>query len=781
MITIILKQQLQILKRNRLFTALNLCGFVFGLTASMILALYVYREYNIDKCFPNHENIYLLVNAKNNRVSIDCDLVEMLKDRFPEVENAAPLNGGNWSGTYLRGISNNEFITNVWFGSVNNDFFRMFSVKTLFGDPNSPFIDPNSAVITASTAQKLFGKLDVVGEPVSVSGWYESVVSAVVGDMPENSGFSKADFFVNSQNKDRRFSTFCNGNNCHNPMSIYVQLGKTANPDNFANAVNRSFPPIKGGVDSIRVVPLSKTYMATDIEGKVTASGSPATNMVFFAITLAIMFLSIFNYLNFSLSKQLTTLKNIGIRIAHGARIAQLRTMFITETSIIVGIACLLALLLTYAALPIVETQLLNVPLRFSDLFSPTLAGISLAVLAVIVLIASLAPIYIISRFDIQSLFGKGAMRLGKQRVRQIFTTIQLAASIALLVSLFTIYKQLGYAQSYDLGFNKEHLLRISLGRGDEGAVYKRHVEQFHFVESSALSGGTPGLINMGLGINEKDDDGEMLKIQLQTITMDENFMQTMGIELIDGREMLVSDKGVSCYINEETFKQAGWKSYEGKKVNNYTREGVDIIGIVRVSTMSIHKQQEPATLMFTDQGYNTLSVRLRLGNLREQLAELEKTWKEIFPATPFQYAFYDDVFDAFYRKETQQAKGIAAFSIIALLITCMGLIGKVFQTCQVRRKEIGIRKIHGASIWDIMALFNMTFVKEVIVAFIIAAPVSYYFMNQWLLNFAYKTSLNWWVFALAGAATLVVTLIVVNWQCWSAARANPVDAIKSE
>ena len=202
MIITTLKQQLKSLKRDRLYTALNLCGFVLGLSVSMILALYVYREYNIDKCFPDHKNIYLLVNAKDNSVRIDCDLAEMLKDRFPEVENTTVLGGGAFSGAYLHGISNNEFLNNIWIGSVNNDFFRMFSVKTLIGDPNSPFADPNSAVLTASTAQKLFGRLDVVGESVSFLGYLDFVVSAVVEDMPENSGFSKIEMFANSQNKD---------------------------------------------------------------------------------------------------------------------------------------------------------------------------------------------------------------------------------------------------------------------------------------------------------------------------------------------------------------------------------------------------------------------------------------------------------------------------------------------------------------------------------------------------------------------------------------------------
>jgi len=428
----------------------------------------------------------------------------------------------------------------------------------------------------------------------------------------------------------------------------------------------------------------------------------------------------------------------------------------------------------------------LNVPLHFNHLFSPTLLGLSLVILGAIVVISSLAPVYIISRFDIQSLFGKGKMRLGKQRVKQILTTLQLAASIVLMVSLFTIYKQLGYARNYDLGFDKEHLLKIELGFTGGRYTFKQTVDQYAFVESSTLSAGAPGVVKMQVGFPILNDAGEKIYFNSQIIQMDENFMKTMGIRLADGRELLTSDMGASCYINEEAFKKTEWQSYEGKRFENVKKGGFEIIGIVNnFSMLSVHNQQEPIVLVTVEpekqQQYNTLSIRLKPGRLSEQMAELEKVWRRDYPDAPFTYSFYDDVFDALYRKEAQQAKGIAAFSMIALLITCMGLIGQVYQACIVRRKEIGIRKIFGAGLIDVLAMFNMTFVKSFVVAFIVAIPVSYYFMDKWLQTFAYKTPLSWWIFALAGVATLAITLTVVSWQCWNVAKANPVEAIKSE
>jgi putative ABC transport system permease protein len=280
----------------------------------------------------------------------------------------------------------------------------MFSVKTLLGNPQSPFADDNSAALTASLAQKLFGRLDVIGETVSYSGFYEFTVSAVVEDMPENSSFAKVDIFTNCNKPEYRFSVEGDLDGKHwNPQMIYVQFAAGANPVRFTETVNRSFPPVSG-VESIRLIPLTETYMATDLVEKRTESGNPALAISFLAITVAILLLSIFNYINFSLSRQLATLKTIGIRIANGAKLAQLRAMFVSEAALLLTLAFLLALFLTYIALPVVQTQLLIVPLSFNNLFSPTLLGFNLVILVAIVVIASLAPVYIISRFDIQTL-----------------------------------------------------------------------------------------------------------------------------------------------------------------------------------------------------------------------------------------------------------------------------------------------------------------------------------------------------------------------------------------
>jgi putative ABC transport system permease protein len=782
MIIINIKHSLRSLKNNRLFTALNLCGFVLGIAASMILALYVYREYNVDKCFPNHENIYLLINAKDKSVPIDYDLAEMLKERFPEVEVAVALDYKVWSDTYLRNTSTDEYITGVGYGSTSNDFFRMFSIKTLIGNPQSPFADDNSVVLTVSTAQKLFGRLDVIGEEIDFSGWSKHFVSAVVEDMPQNSSFSKATFFINYNNDENRNRMNCNDGICWNLAPTYIQLASTANPDVFTETVNHFFPPAKG-IDSLGLIPLDKTYLSTDLLAKETETGNPALAMVMLAITVAVLFLSVFNYLNFSLSKQFATLKGIGIRLVNGASFAQLRTLFLSEAILIVGIASLFALLLTFITLPFVQTQLLNVPLHFSELFSPLMLGAIFVILITIVAVSSLVPIYIISRFDFQILFGRGRTRMSKQRVKQFFTTIQMAVSIVLLVALITIYKQLGYARSYDLGFDKEHLLQIDFGPSSGSSrLFQEKVNRYAFVENSALSSGAPGNVNLMMGINEKDDAGENLNLIFQAILMDENFMATMGIELAEGREMLASDRGTSCYITKEAFKQTGWKTYEGKRFNNF--DGYDIVGIANnFSMLSIHEKQEPIVLMMAkdDKRFGTLSVRLKPGKLAEQMAELENLWKETFPDQPFQYAFYDDVFDAFYRKEAQQAKGIVAFSVIALLITCMGLIGQVFQSCLTRRKEIGIRKIHGATVTDIIGLFGISYVKWFVASFIVAVPVSFYFMNQWLQNFAYRTPLSWWVYLVAFVAVGIITVCTVTFQTWRVANGNPVDAIKME
>jgi len=772
-----LKQSFRRMRKNKIFTFLNFSGFAVGFAASIILALFIYKESTVDRGYANYKNIYRLIDAKGNKVRMDYDIAKMVKEKYPEIEYATPLNyTSSSSPIYLREADGKESVAFKNVISTTNDFFKIFSLKTISSITAQPFADKNSMVVTRSAAEKLFGKTKVSGILVNVGGMFDLPVSAVVEDLPENSSL-QANIFLNSENEQFRFSQYCNDGKCYNPLDQYISVRENTDASQLVQLMNASFPINKSETDSIRLQPLSEIYLTDNITDNENKAGSKGLLMIFSTIAVLVLLMSVINYVNFSMSKQLSTLKELGIKITTGAGPGYLRSFYLTEVTVFVFISFLIALGITMVALPYAG-MLLGSSLDIRWLFSPTLSLLFTLIVFAVILISSLAPMYIISSFDIQSLFGKKHLFLGRQTGKKVLTVFQVATTIVLLICLIGIRKQLNYVKTTDLGFNKEHLLKIDLPQNfNNQEVLRQEIASYPFVKSASLSHGSPGSIRLGMG--DKDESGRFFSVQC--IYIDTSFMKTFGIHLLKGREFLNSDFGTSCYINEAAYKKYGWKDLENKKFNNGREGGYKVVGVVNdFNTESLHKSISPVCLMYTNQ-YSSLNIKLAPGNIQNQMSQLKAAWGNVIPDEPFSYTFYDAYFDAMYKKEDRQGKAIALFSVVILIITCLGLLGQIVQSCIARIKEIGIRKVNGARISEVMTMLNRDFVKWVVVAFVIATPIAWYAMNKWLENFAYKTTLSWWIFALAGLLALGVALLTVSWQSWRAATRNPVEALRYE
>ena len=773
-----IKQSFRSLKNNKLFSVLNIGGFAAGFAVCMVLALFTYKEYNVDKGFNSHSTIYRLIDEKTNSSRIDFEFVQKLKERYSDIKLAIPLNYVSLSeeNVFIKTLIANDYIRSKAMISTTNDFFKAFSLPIIAGNPDAPFADLNSVVITKSAANRLFGKTDAVGEIINFADIFELPVSAVSEDLPANSSFD-ADVFYNGENEKFRFARSSHNGVKYNPVDIYVQLNDQADAGQFAALVNKNIPANKSRLNSIRLQPLTDIYLTTGIEGNRNKAGSLGMIRIFLSIAVLILLLSVINYVNFSLSKQLSTLKEIGIKITNGAGAEQLRGYYIVEVALSVLIAFLLGLGITALLLPFAG-QLLGTSLEIQWLFSPVLMGISLFVLLMVILISSFAPVYIISRFDVQRLFGKKESATGKQLGKKGLTVFQLSTAIALLIGLIVIQKQIRYVKSTDLGFDSEQLVRIDFRKGMKNIdALKQQIDQLPFVQNSSLSHGAPGSVYMSMSSDLSDKNN----FDVDCINVDEKFVETFDIQLIQGREFESSDFGYACYINETAYEQFGWENLENRKFNNGKEDGFKVVGVVNdFNVASLHTGMEPVCLMFNKK-YTSISVKLMSGNLDEQMKRLKDIWGEFVPGNPMMYTFYDSYFDAFYKKEERQGKAIATFSIITFIITCLGLMGQIFQTTNSRIKEIGIRKVNGAKISEILNMLNKDFVKWVAIAFVVATPIAWYAMNKWLENFAYKTNVSWWIFALAGLGALVIALLTVSWQSWKAATRNPVEALRYE
>ncbi len=771
-----LKMSFRRMRKNPVFTTLNIGGFSIGFAVSIILALFIYKESSVDKNYANHQNIYRLIDAKKNSPRMDYDIAKTIKEQYSEIQFSTPFNYmSSKSPISIKKIGSEENFQIQEVISTTNDFFKIFSINTIYSKTKEPFADLNSVVVTESLAKKLFGKTDVLDEIISINNMMELPICAVVENLPENSSFG-TEIFLNSENENFRFSQYCSEGKCYNPLDQYVYINEKTDVEQLTEKMNVGFPANKSDTDSIRFQKVSDIYLATDITNNENKAGSKGLLQIFFSIATIILLMSVINYVNFTLSNQLAALKDLGIKITTGADPKFLRSFYFTEITLSIVISFIVALLIVVLTLPF-ASNLLATPLKLIWLLNPLLIVVFSLILLAIILISSSAPLFIISRYDVQKLFGKKDVRFGKQFGKKFLTVFQITASIILLVCLVSMQKQLSYVKTTNLGFDKELLVRFNIPENYTNYdALKQQFSDLSFVKEASLSHGGPGFIQVGMGSNEEGN-----YFQMDCIYVDENFLDVFGIPLLEGSEFLASDNGVSCYINETALKNYGWHNFEGKIFNNGREGGYKIVGVVGdFNVASLHKAITPVCLIYNP-NYSAINIKLMPGNLGEQMDQIKETWKETVPGATLNFQFFDEYFDSLYRKEDRQGKAIALFSVIALIITCLGLLGQIVQTCIARIKEIGIRKVNGAKISEVMTMLNKDFVLWVIIAFVIATPIAYYAMNKWLENFAYKTSLSWWIFALAGLLALGIALLTVSWQSWRAATRNPVEALRYE
>jgi putative ABC transport system permease protein len=476
---------------------------------------------------------------------------------------------------------------------------------------------------------------------------------------------------------------------------------------------------------------------------------------------------------------QYARLKGSGIKMTFGAGWKDLVSYTVVEVTLGILISLILALIITDMSLPYAESlfgKALQVRLR--DLLA--IAPFFLTAVVIVILVNSFAPIYILSKFNISQFLTGFKGNINKKQIwKQALLIFQLTASIALITVVLTIYKQLSYVKHSDPGFNRELLLRINIPfMFQQTDALKQELGKLSFVKNTTLSSGCPGMINHKMGSNTGEES-----FDINCIYVGDNYLNTMGIELLEGRDFLDGDLNKACLLNEEALKQFGWESFEGKRYDIGRDGDFEVIGIIKdFKFESYHFTVEPLALLLTGaENGNVLSVKFTPGNTAHQLDQMSQIWTSLSPYEPFSFVFYDDFFQSMYEKEEKLASSITFFSLIALALTCMGILGQIFMICLTRVKEIGIRKINGAQVSEVLLMLNYDFIKWIAIAFLVATPVSWFIMNKWLQNFAYKTSLSWWIFSLAGALVLFITLVTVSWQSWRAATRNPVEALRYE
>jgi putative ABC transport system permease protein len=765
--------------KSKITSSVNILGFALSLTACFIIGLYILNEFNYDKFNKNYYNIFRVVNEENQRSQIDYTIKEDILKEIPEVSDACHL--------LLRKnkiqIEYQDKTINInSSASTDNNFFNIFSFPIVTGDQNVPF-DNNihSLLISEHVATLLFDKGNLLGERVKINDQDEYIVCGVFKDFPRNSSISAEIIQNEAYEINTHAESYSKNGKQEIQRTIFISVNNPAQVDLITRKINNLLAGQDKLIKKIRLQPLRDIYLFDNTTNWDFNKGNYSLIILFLGIAIITLILASINYINLSIAQYNQRTKETGVRKTFGAGRFILVKSFLVESIVITLISLILALLLTDTFLSLFNS-LFNLQLQASSLISVQYIFIFIILIFVLGIINGIWPALIITSFNPVQIFQKRFLKLqGKDYIKNILTTIQFTASITLIICVLLIIKQLYFLKHKDLGFRDNNLLKITTNNITKFEPLKTKLLQNPLILDATYSSGIPGEINSSLspGI-----DADFYTKGVPIIHGDASFIKTLQIDMLAGRDFLESENKSVCLISETASKAFGWgKDWPDKyfqRDNN--NPGYKVVGVFKdIHFQSLYQEIEPLVIEYNDMQKSFLTLRISSHNVSEAMDYINSSWKEFEPKVSLDFAFYDTWFDSMYKKEEQLAKMVSSFAILAIIISCLGVFSQAVLNTINRTKEIGIRKINGAKIKEVMTMLNMDVIKWVFVAFLISAPIAWYFMNRWQQNFAYKTILNWWVFILGGLGVSVVTILTVTWQSWKAANINPVDCLKDE
>jgi putative ABC transport system permease protein len=768
---------------NKKFSIINIVGFAFAMSICLAISLFVINEYSFDRYNKNADQIVRLINTMDNSSEIDYRVKDILATNFPEIQNAClALRSGypvevesEGKGYYLDDIM-----------SVDNNFFEVFTVPFVSHSQSPVFSGINSAIITETTAKKLFGTESPLGKDILVWGNVPVTVSAVIRDFPDNSSLSSG-LLVNAENIRFKFSQWIGDSRDSStywwPFQVYLQLKPNVNPEKLSDKINEHIEILKPYVEKVGFLKLKDIYLHDVTTGSDTKKGNPGLLNLLTVIALIILTLAVINYINLMVAQQVKHNKDTGIKKVFGAKRNNIIYHFLTESMLVTFLAFIFGIMLLWFLIPYYQT-LFNSSISMSTLFQFPYMLILLASVLVIGLISGTGPSIVLTRISpVRILTGSAFSPAKKNYLRNALIVFQFTISIILIFCVIVVQRQIKYVKHSNPGFNEEQLLRLDLPFIRKNDISKTmtlqsELRESPYIKSLSVTSGVPGQIKMSMGSNMENTTKNM---SVPCLLVDTAFLKTFELKLVRGRDLEPGDLDKVCMINEAAYRYFEFENLENKRFNNFG--GFDIIGVVNdFHYSSLHKTIGPLCIMFTSKSMpSAINIRFAGNSVGPGMEYIQKLWQDILPSYPFKYKFYDEWFDSMYRSEEYFARTISLFAILAIVISCIGILGLAIFSSERRTKEIGIRKINGANVSEILLLLNREFISLVIVAYVIAMPVAWYAINKWLERFAYRTDINWWIYVLSGLLALFIALATVSWQSWRAATRNPVEALRYE
>jgi putative ABC transport system permease protein len=776
---------------NRFFTGLNLLGLALGLAVCLLMALYVAHELSYDRYHAHADDIYRVVKRDQqggewqNTATTPGPLAPTLKTDFAEVVEVARV--GAWYGTLRHGQT---VLAETQMFFADQSLLTMLDFPLLKGNAATALRQPNELVITERMARQYFGEdwasdPQLLGRPFRLNGQQDYVLAGVAQNVPSNSHFQFDVLLSFEALKTDKFAYNWGSNAYH----TYVQLRPGASVPDLAAKLAPQAKRYNPNTDSqLRLQPLTDIYLHSDFAFG-TDSWNPRGQLLYVRVLalvgLLVLVVAGFNFVNLATARSAQRSREVGIRKVAGAHRGHLVVQFMGEAFLLVLGAVGLAVGLAHGALPWFN-QLTGKPLAI-DYTDPRSWAFVLALAGVVGGLAGAYPALLLSSFQ-PVLVLKGILKLNAgRRFRQVLVTAQFAFCILLLVGAVGIYAQLRYIQQKDLGFDQAQLLYVRMGGNLRAQAHLLKADLQKLASVEAVAAATTNLVNVANESNaEWEGQAKGDEFLLSQMMADPDLVPLVGMEMAHGRNFSSQTAAdtAAYLLNEQAAKRMGYVGEQalGKKVKFWGLEGT-VIGVVKdFHFRSLSVPIAPLIVRYRPQEFFfNLLVKVRPQQVGQLLAALPALYQKYEAETPLQYGFVDQGIEQQYAQEQKLGRVILYFAGLLAFVACLGLFGLATFAAQTRTKEIGIRKVVGASTWQIGLLLSRDFVKLVALAFALAAPVAYYLLARWLAEFAYRVVIGWWMFALAGAGVLAVALLTVSWQSLRAALANPVQALRSE
>ncbi|MDR0699009.1 MAG: ABC transporter permease [Tannerella sp.] len=785
--TTIIKGFLSVMRRYRLTTILNVLGLSVAFAAFILMMMKVNSEYGFDRCHPNADRIYRVDWLRNGEPATIlprafADAIIASSPQIKEGTIITPLD--EWMGdVYLTtGDEANRKGFHLPFETCYPGITRIFGFDFTEGDPNC--LDaPGNAIIPQSIARRMFANETAIGKQLHPDNIYfltngqTLTVGGVYRDFPDNTQVKNVIYTAIGQTQKNDWSS--------QNYLLYILFNDKSEAKAFEDHFNQTFdfsPLATNGQNSISLMPLTDVYFS----GTGFKTGNVNMVRILFAIALLVIIIAAINCMNFSIAMTPVRIRGINTRKILGCSTATLRISMLGEALITAFVSWLLALFLVAVLTERQYLSFMEADLHLqNDVPLVMLTGLAALITGVV---AGLYPAFYSTSFQ-PALVLKGSFGLSPagRKLRTVLIGFQYVISICLIIAALFIQKQNRYLQNFDTGFDREHIAIVKLNAdicSRSKDLYAGKLKAYAGIDDVAFSKQKVGASDSYTWYSFKYNDREFSGY---TLEVSENFLDVMRIPIIEGRNFIPSDttgRKIAFVLNKPLKESVGIKAGETMEMTSWGNPVCNVAGITDDVKFTSLRQKQDHIIFLTGSSYALpfSYVRLKAGtNVFDAIDYIRRTVAGIDPAFPVEVEFYDDVFQRLYLKEINLNRNISSMSLLAIIISIVGIFGLILLETQYRRKEIGVRKVFGSTSAEILSLFNRTYIRILCVSFALAAPAAYYGVTRWLENFAYKTPMDWWVYLLAFAVVLALTAATVTFQNWRAASANPVDSIKTE